>query len=110
VLVADTCKECAPYQINMNAATFEEYMATSTGYIGVSWQQVLTITLHNPLQTCHIHAEPALYRLMQHEPTVCPGLAWAGCSEQERTFEASRCPAPLHWNDITPWAAEREAG
>ena len=55
VLVADTCKDCEPYQINMNAATFEAYMATSTGYIGVSWQQAKHSAI--PCASC-MHAGP----------------------------------------------------
>lgn len=58
VLVVDTCKNCEQYQINMNAATFEEYMATTTGYIGISWQQVLMST-STVLCACSTHAQPS---------------------------------------------------
>ena len=40
LLVTDTCKECSNTQINMNAATFEKYLATSTGLIGIQFRQV----------------------------------------------------------------------
>ncbi len=39
VLVTDTCKECSATQINMNAATFEKYLANSTGLIGIRFRQ-----------------------------------------------------------------------
>ncbi len=40
VLVTDTCKECSATQINMNALTFEKYLAVSTGLIGITFRQV----------------------------------------------------------------------
>ena len=40
VLVSDTCKECSATQINMNALTFEKYLAVSTGLIGITFRQV----------------------------------------------------------------------
>lgn len=40
LLVTDTCKECSDTQINMNAATFEKYLANSTGLIGIRFRQV----------------------------------------------------------------------
>lgn len=49
VFVTDTCKACDRYQININALTFEQYLSTVTGYIGVSWQQVAL-----SLPACHL--------------------------------------------------------
>lgn len=40
VQVTDTCKECSSTQINTNAATFEKYLATSTGLMGILFRQV----------------------------------------------------------------------
>lgn len=40
VLVTDTCKDCAASQINMNALTYEKYLSSATGRVGVTWRKV----------------------------------------------------------------------
>lgn len=49
VQITDTCKECSATQLNMNAGTFEKYLATSTGLIGVEYRQVPVLTMLEPL-------------------------------------------------------------
>ena len=51
VLITDTCKECSATQINMNALTFEKYLAVSTGLIGITFRQVRVISSKADVQS-----------------------------------------------------------
>lgn len=57
VLITDTCKECSATQINMNALTFEKYLAVSTGLIGITFRQVSVITSKADVQSVSLASQ-----------------------------------------------------